>query len=180
MENLRKVFNGIEYTEEWKDIIGYEGVYKISSFGRVQSLTRISVDNRMINGILLKLTSDKDGYLKIGLRKNNFQETKRVHRLVAYAYVVNVELLKEVNHKDEIKNNNFYLNLEWMTTRQNTNYSSNKKSTSKYPGVFWSKDHSKWRAVCSVMKKSNHLGLFINEEDAAQSYICFCAINNLK
>ena len=77
MENLRKVINGIEHVEEWRDIKGFEGLYKASSFGRVKSLDRIiqrrfnndhtrSFD-KSVKGRIIKQETMKLGYVRVGL-----------------------------------------------------------------------------------------------------------------
>jgi len=108
--------------KEWKDVVGYEGLYSISSNGEVASL---SIRNRMIDRPRLKILkdySDKDGYYVVTLCKNNHKETYRVHRLVAIAFHNNFDNLPCVNHKDECKTNNNVENLEWCTVKYNSNY----------------------------------------------------------
>lgn len=96
--------------EIWKDIEGYEGMYEISSLGRVKSL--------ISNGLIMKQSKDKDGYCIVCLKRKSF----RVHRLVARAFIQNPNNLEQVNHKDENKSNNAIDNLEWCDTIYNINY----------------------------------------------------------
>lgn len=96
-----------------KDIKGYEGLYAVTSCGRVWSYSR----NRF-----LKPYSDKDGYLRVGLSKNREVKFFLIHRLVALAYIPNTKKLPEVNHRSEIKTQNYYKNLEWCSHRYNMNY----------------------------------------------------------
>ena len=81
--------------EEWKDICGYEGAYKVSTHGNVMSLDRIisysSGHTQKIIGRILRLSKDKDGYLQIALSKNNTKRTHKAHRLVASAFIKNTE-----------------------------------------------------------------------------------------
>ena len=79
--------------EIWKDILGYEGLYQVSNFGRVKS-TKFGKER------ILKLTKDKDGYLIVNLYKNNKSKTLKVHRLVAEVFLPNPYNLPQVNHKD--------------------------------------------------------------------------------
>lgn len=92
--------------EEWKSITGYEGLYEVSSYGRVRSLDRYvkskSNSNRLQKGKVLSPTKHKTGYLVVNLKNKMF----RVHRLVAQAFISNPEGLSQVNHKDEDKTNN--------------------------------------------------------------------------
>ena len=101
--------------EIWKDIEGYEGLYKISNMGRVYSLYR----NKILSpGI------DTSGYKVVNLCKNRKQKTRTVHRLVAEAFIENPNNYPIINHKDENKENNIISNLEWCTCKYNINYSS--------------------------------------------------------
>lgn len=97
-----------------RDIIGYEGLYKITADGNVYSVR---------NNIFLKLNQKKNGYVYVELNKNGNAKTFRVHRLVALAYVLNPESKEYVNHIDGIKNNNNYNNLEWVTASENNVHS---------------------------------------------------------
>ena len=97
--------------EIWKDIKGYEGLYKISSLGNIFSL--ISGRNR-------KLKLSKAGYLMIDLYKNGGGKWFRVHRLVAEAFIPNPNNYPIVLHLDNNKSNNHYNNLKWGTVSENT------------------------------------------------------------
>lgn len=104
--------------EIWKEIKNYEGLYEVSNYGNVRSLKRFTT-----NGKILKLRTDKDGYLNVCLSKNNKCSNFRVHRLVADAFVCGRTKEKNiVNHKDEDVRNNRADNLEWCDVKYNTNY----------------------------------------------------------
>lgn len=111
--------------EVWKPINSYEKLYEISSFGRVRSLDR-EIEGRWgstkIRGKLLIPVPDKDGYLIITLCKNGKQKVGKIHRLVAETFIENPNNLPQVNHKDENKQNNCVDNLEFCTSKYNTNY----------------------------------------------------------
>lgn len=96
--------------EQWKDIDGYEGIYKISNFGNV-----LSVKNNKLRAIHL----DKDGYCRVMLCKNGRKKSSIVHRLVANAFIPNLENKPQVNHKNGIKTDNRLENLEWVTNSEN-------------------------------------------------------------
>jgi hypothetical protein len=100
--------------EMWKDIKGYEGLYMISTVGRVKSL----IYNKEK---ILKPGADSCGYLQVGLCKDGNKVYYLVHRLVAQAFIANPENLPEVNHKDETRKNNVE-NLEWCSHIYNSNY----------------------------------------------------------
>lgn len=112
--------------EIWKNVVGYEGLYQISSTGKVKSLFRVLMlpDGRpqtKIERILKQSTSHK-GYKTVKLCNLGEEHTCQVHRLVAEAFLPNPNGLPQVNHKDEVKDNNFVSNLEWCTNEYNVNY----------------------------------------------------------
>lgn len=100
----------MENVEIWKDVMGYEGLYRISSKGRIFSITKQIIKSLQIN--------KKDGYTRVTLSKNSKHRSYPVHRLVAQAFLENPENKPTVNHIDGNKNNNFLENLEWATHRE--------------------------------------------------------------
>ena len=118
--------------EIWKDIKGYEGYYQVSNIGRVRSLDRYVATTgnpsgrRLIKGKIkkqtLKTCGRDDGYYYVMLSKNNTDKSYLVHRLVAEAFIPNIDNLPCINHKDEDKTNNNIDNLEWCTIAYNNSY----------------------------------------------------------
>lgn len=117
--------------EIWKDIYGYEGLYKVSNLGNVISCERyVSTcgnGKRLIKPQILKHFYCPGGYLQVNLWKNNKSKTTMIHRLVAKTFIDNPNNLPEVNHKDEDKANNNVENLEWCTSKYNANYGTRNK-----------------------------------------------------
>ena len=108
--------------EIWMDIKGYEGLYKVSNFGKIKSLGRkVKSSNgyRLKKEKILKQTEDGRGYNAVHLCKEGKCKQFRVHRIVATAFIRNPKKGEVVNHIDGNKLNNNYLNLEWCTSRQN-------------------------------------------------------------
>lgn len=116
--------------EEWADIKGYEGLYKVSTLGRVLSLKKTfkTGRNHLIEKTypetIMSPSKTKKGYLRINLFKDGKLKAFQVHRLVAEAFIPNPNNYPEVNHKNEIKDYNTVDNLEWCTTRYNIEYST--------------------------------------------------------
>lgn len=98
--------------EIWKDIIGFDHKYMISNKGRVKSLCRKEE-------ILLKFKKHNRGYSIVSLCRKNKMFYFLVHRLVAIAFIPNVNQLDTVDHIDENKRNNNVENLRWMTNLDN-------------------------------------------------------------
>lgn len=115
--------------EIWKDILDYNGIYQVSNLGNVRSFNCYNLKKPHF----LSLRKDKKGYLYVGLTKNGKTKAKKVHRLVAEAFIpkeqikqynnekINYDKL-DVNHKDEDKTNNCVDNLEWCTHSYNAHY----------------------------------------------------------
>ena len=108
--------------EIWKDILGYEGKYMVSNWGRVKSLNYHRTGKEKI----LKGCDNGDSYLRVMLSKEGKNKQYRINRLVAQAFIENPDNLPEVNHKDKVRTNNCVDNLEWCTTQYNIDYSLSK------------------------------------------------------
>lgn len=100
-----------------KDIENYEGLYAITSCGKVWSYK---------SKRFLRPATDKSGYLYVGLYKDGQRKMYKVHRLVAEAYIPNPDNLPQVDHIDNIKTHNYLNNLQWITNRDNNRKSKNK------------------------------------------------------
>lgn len=124
--------------EEWKDIKGYEGLYQVSSEGRVKSLDHTivcyngkGVATKKHTGKILKPFSRSPFYKSVSLRKDGEMRQLLVHRLVAEAFIPNTNNFPLINHKDENPSNNFVENLEWCTHLYNMNYGTCQKRKSE-------------------------------------------------
>ena len=105
--------------EIWRDVVGYEGLYKVSNFGRIKSLPR---NGTVKYERLLRQKVSNKGYCTVALSKHNKTKYKSVHRLVAEAFLDNPKGLPLINHKDENKLNNYVDNLEWCDAHYNMTY----------------------------------------------------------
>ena len=108
--------------EIWRWIQGYENLYQISNYGRVKSFPRNGTGKEVK---ILRPGFNKFGYLIVTLSKNNKPSYPRIHRLVAKTFIPNPENKPEVNHKDGNKFNNYYENLEWVTSSENNRHAHN-------------------------------------------------------
>jgi hypothetical protein len=105
-------------TEEiWKDIVGYESHYQISSFGRVKSPSNDK--GRKEKFLKSGGSRIKGHYVYILLSKNNHQKSYLIHRLVAQSFIPNLNNKPHVNHINGIKDDNRVENLEWATRSEN-------------------------------------------------------------
>lgn len=111
-----------ETVEVWKDIEGYEGLYQVSSFGRVKSMARITSSPsgrwRPLKERIMSQKISNEGYYVIGFSKNSERSMPNVHKLVANAFIPNPNAKDTVNHKDGDKLNNHVSNLEWATRHE--------------------------------------------------------------
>ena len=111
--------------EVWKDIAGYEGLYQVSNLGRVKSLARKVATGRgwrIIKETILKQSLSNTGYYRVYLSEHSKLKPYSVHRLVATAFIPNPKNYPFVNHKSEVKTENFVENLEWCDQSYNTTY----------------------------------------------------------
>ncbi len=147
--------------EKWKDIKKYQGLYQVSNFGNIKSLPK---KHKINNGSyyitkerLLSKTKNKQGYLVVNILK----KVELVHRLVAEAFIPNPDNLPQVNHKDENKTNNNVNNLEWCTSKYNSNYGTciermrNKKSKKVAQYDLNGNFIKEWNSLAEVERKLN-------------------------
>lgn len=107
--------------ELWSDIEGFEGLYKISTFGRVMS-TLPSRNRKVTNELIILKPTNRRAYSCVSLHKNRLVKQCLVHRLVALAFIPNPNQKPTVNHKDGVKTNNHVSNLEWATYPEQLNH----------------------------------------------------------
>lgn len=108
---LRASQDCIKEERKMKDIPGYEGLYAVTSCGRVWSYK----SKRFLNPIV-----NNNNYLVVTLHKDGERKIFLIHRLVAEAYIPNPNSLDTVDHIDNNKMHNYVNNLQWLTRAENT------------------------------------------------------------
>jgi hypothetical protein len=127
--------------EIWLPVVGFEGFYAISNFGRAMAV------NRTINGgrwgfekrkekLLAQSKAPKLKYKYVILSKEGKTKTMKIHRMVAMAFIPNPDNKPHVNHKDLDKTNNHVDNLEWATTHENRQHAVSNGHCNKGESVF--------------------------------------------
>ncbi|MGH0601491.1 NUMOD4 domain-containing protein [Bacillus mycoides] len=157
----------MENGEVWRDIKGYEGYYKVSNKGRILSLERPIVRcgrNQVLKQRILKSHLNKQiNYTYTFLTINKDSKRFYIHRLVAEAFVENPDNKPFVNHKNGIRNDNDYKNLEWVTQKENVRHAfeTGLNSCNKKVGQY-SLDGILLNTYDSVRQASRSLGKGLN------------------
>ena len=148
--------------ECWRSINNYLN-YQISNIGRVRNC---------LTGRMLRPGQDKSGYYQVSLCENGKKRSHRLHKLVAQEFLENPEEKRCVDHIDGDRANNCVSNLRYASHQENqmNKRKTTTDTTSKYKGVYWNRDKSKWHSRVWIDRKSTHLGLFDDEKEAARAY----------
>lgn len=116
---------GKHMNEIFKDIIGYEGLYQISNLGTVLSLPKGDGNGHRTRILKYDIKEHAHtSYARVTLSKNGVAKRFQVHRLVAQAFIPNLENKPFVNHIDNNGLNNAAINLEWCDQTENMKHSS--------------------------------------------------------
>lgn len=139
--------------EIWKPVLGYENRYEVSNTGKVRS--------SHFNEPIILSTIVFYGYVVVSLCNLNIKRNRRMHRLVAQAFIPNPENKPQVNHKDKNKLNNHVDNLEWATNQENVRHSiamMNGKGTifeignNKPKPVYCPEDHAVYKSLAEASR----------------------------
>lgn len=151
--------------EKWKDVAGYEGLYRVSNLGRV----RRTVTPHGAVGKMLRPGIGSHGYPSVQLCKDGIPCGFLVHRLVVEAFIGEISDGYQVDHIDRDRTNNQLNNLRICTPKQNI-CNSTPYGKSRFKGVCWHKGGHKWMGYISIDGKQKYLGLFDTEIEAAHAY----------
>lgn len=99
--------------EFWRPVIGFEGLYEVNQFGNIKSLLGTKTKGKILK------PQERDGYLRVGLRKDNKTHWLSVNRIVAAAFIENPDNLPEVDHINGDKKDNRVCNLQWISRIDN-------------------------------------------------------------
>lgn len=150
--------------EEWKPIVGYEGLYEVSNAGRVRSLFRYKK--------VLKPFVTRNGYCVVELFKDKVGKMMSIHRLVATAFIPNIDNSPQVNHIDENKCNNRAENLEWCTAKYNMNFGTVKirrPSSTDYTRPCYAENARKnGKKVCKPVSQFTKSGDFLRSYESGK------------
>lgn len=150
--------------EQWEKINGFDGMYSVSTQGRVKS---IRFGKEKI--IHLRLSRDMK-YNIVVITEKGKRCVKTVHQLMAIAFLNHTPCGRKivVDHINNVSLDNRIENLQLITHRENL--SKDKKGTSKYVGVCWCKTSKKWRSAIRINGKVKYLGMFTDELEASNTY----------
>lgn len=165
--------------EEWRGVIGYEGLYEVSSLGRVKALAKIDSSGKSRKEKILN-PSMSHGYLVLVLVNNSVRKNRSVHSLVAESFLGHIPNghTLVVHHKNNIPLDNRVCNLEIVTKRGNSH--THHVGASKCKGISWDSSRNKWKASIYHNGKIVYLGRFKNEKDACSAYREYKLNNNIK
>lgn len=179
--------------EEWKDVVGYEGLYQVSSLGNVRSSDREVTQlhprskqgthrfARTYKGKRLRVRQDNIGRCTVSLSKDGKVRSRRVHQLVAEAFLGHTPdgtLSLVVDHIDNDPSNNRADNLQIVSQRANT-LKDKRASEGSRSGVSRSSDANRrkpWIATAKVNGKSVYIGRFETEDEAGDAYDAFIGL----
>jgi len=160
-DTLVDTFEGVLYTEEWMPVMGYEGLYSISSFGRLMAERKTVLAPERTGGKItrkekmMKIGVSKSGYLKCVLLKEGKHGYFSMHRLVAIHYIENIENKPQVNHIEGDKKDNRFFRLEWASASENLIHAY-KKGLQRQDGEHHATKKLNWEKVREIRSLSSN------------------------
>lgn len=160
--------------EVWKPIKGYEGLYEVSTYGRIRSLDRI-IKRGKVNvsrrGQILKPVIRRLGYSFVTLCKDK-KDNVAIHRLVAQAFIPNPDEKPFVNHIDFDPTNINVKNLEWCTQSENMQHSLKAGRLAQGPDSIERSARAKWKPVEAKNIATGEVRLYGCIKDSVKDGFC--------
>lgn len=147
--------------EEWKDVVGYEGYYMVSSLGRVASVGRYVKYHTYTKWMHPRLKQQRmwsSGYFSVTFKKNGRKECLSIHRLVAIAFVPNPNNYPCIDHINDNPLDNRADNLQWCTHKFNNSKEHHRiaASLSKKGNPL----HTLWKPIVQLSKNGDFIQIF--------------------
>ena len=167
----------MEY-EIWKAVVGYEGSYEVSNHGRVRSLDRVAIRFYKstgkerpypIVGKVLKMPTNDEGYRSVCLSGRE----RKVHRLVADAFLGERPLRYEIDHINNDRTDNRIMNLEYVSSRENTlrgKMSRLKNRVVDLPRGVYQRESGSYYTKTTIGGKRVFLGTYKTVDEASAVY----------
>lgn len=159
--------------EEWRDIIGYEGLYQVSTHGRIKALQRAVPRRNIMHPYKERIRKQgvtARGYCVVSLCKQGKTTWFSVHRLVAKHYLLDYSQELLVNHINNVKVDNRLANLEMTTSRYNNHHYKMQICGQKFIGITENKGRNTYAARITHHKIPYFLGSFKTKEEAQNAY----------
>ena len=156
-------------TEYWRPVVGYENKYEVSSCGRIRTTSR-----KYGKVKTLKISKDSDGYFRTALFLDDKGYYPFVHTVVAQAFLGPRPEGYQVDHINQIKDDNRVENLRYVSRSINQR-NTKRKPASKYNGVYWHKINKRWVVQANAQENCHtYLGCYGSEIYAAFVFDRFC------
>lgn len=164
---------GLGTEEQWLPVRGFEGLYEVSSFGRMKSY-KVEPEGQILS--LKNKTGDYFRFVLQGIGKK--QKSVAIHRLVAEHFIPNPDGLPEVNHIDGNKQNNAVWNLEWCSRSHNVKHSI-KMHPSQLNGMIFHNKCGRTRFVVQLSRSGEVISAYFSAASASK-HTGVCARNILQ